>query len=116
MLNEEQESRLHHNYAVVVAGLGNSARRVKEGTSSVGVQSGFSESWWAEAMECHGYLRNVQDQPADGQTPSARVNSPFDGPIIPFGAAMKFDLSKKNKFVGISSAWKSFLEYSWRTL
>ena len=37
------------------------ARRVKEGTSSVLVQSGLQENWWAETMECHCYLRNVQD-------------------------------------------------------
>ena len=43
--------------------------RVKEDTSPVLVQSGLQESWWAEAMECHCYLRNSQDLPADGQTP-----------------------------------------------
>ena len=31
-------------------------RRVKEGPSSVLVQSGLQESWWAEAMERHCYL------------------------------------------------------------
>ena len=49
-------------------------RRVKEGTSSVLVQSGLQESWWAEAMECY----------------ERRFNSPFDGPIIPFRADVKF--------------------------
>ena len=37
-------------------------RRVKEGTSSVLVQSGLQESWWAETMGCCCYLRDVQDQ------------------------------------------------------
>ena len=33
----------------------------------------------------------MQDLPADGQTPyERRFNSPFDGPIIPFGAEVKF--------------------------
>ena len=36
-------------------------QRVREGTSSVLVQSGLQESWWAEAMECHCSLCNVQD-------------------------------------------------------
>ena len=41
------------------------------------VQSGFQESWWAEAMECCCHVRNVQDLPADGQTPhERRFNSP----------------------------------------
>ena len=43
-------------------------RRVKEGTSSVLVQSGLQVSWWAVAMECCCYLRNVQALIADGQT------------------------------------------------
>ena len=36
-------------------------RRVKEGTSAVLLQSGFDERCWADSMECHCYLRNVQD-------------------------------------------------------
>ena len=66
-------------------------RRVKEGTSSVLVQSGLQQSWWAGAMEFHFYLRNVQDPLADGKTFHARwFNSPLDGPIISFGAEVKF--------------------------
>ena len=58
-------------------------RRVKEGTSSILVQSGLEENWWAEAMECYCYLRNVQDLLADDQTPcECRFNSPIDGPIF----------------------------------
>ena len=68
VLNEDQESRLHHRYAV------------KEGTSSVLVQSELQESWWAEAMECYCSLRDAQDLRADGQTPyERRFNSPIDG-------------------------------------
>ena len=38
-------------------------------------------------MECYCNLRNLQDLPADDQTPyERRFNSPFDEPIIPFGA------------------------------
>ena len=66
-------------------------RRVKEGTSSVLVQSGLQESWWAEAMGCYCYLRNAQHLLADGQTPhERRFNALFGGPIIPFGAEVKF--------------------------
>ena len=36
-------------------------RRVKEGTSAVLLQSGLTESWWADSMECYTYLRNVTD-------------------------------------------------------
>ena len=46
--------------------------RVKEDTSPVLVQSGLQGSWWAEAMECHCYLRHSQDLPTDGQTPYER--------------------------------------------
>ena len=43
-------------------------RRIKEGTSAVLLQSGLDEKWWADAMECSCYLRNVQDLLADGKT------------------------------------------------
>ena len=36
-------------------------RRVKEGTSAVLLQSGLDENWWEDSMECHTYLRNIQD-------------------------------------------------------
>ena len=48
------------------------AQGVKEGTSSVSVQSGLQECWWAEAMECYCYLRNGHDLLADSQTPYER--------------------------------------------
>ena len=38
-----------------------SVRRLKEGTSSVLLQSGLNESWWVDSMECYTYLRNVTD-------------------------------------------------------
>ena len=44
-------------------------RRVKEGTSAVLLQSGLSENWWADSMECNCHLRNVQDLLSDGKTP-----------------------------------------------
>ena len=36
-------------------------RRVKESTSVALLQSGLTESWWADSMECYTYLRNVTD-------------------------------------------------------
>ena len=61
-------------------------RRVKEGTSSVLLQSGLNESWWADSMECYTYLRNVKDLLSDGKTPyERRFGQPFNGHIIPFG-------------------------------
>ena len=62
-------------------------RRVKEGTSAVLLQSGLSESWWADSMECYTYLRNVTDLLSDGKTPyERRFGQPFKGPIILFGS------------------------------
>ena len=58
-------------------------RRVKEGTSAVMLQSGLNESWWADSMECHTYLRNVTDFLSDGKTPyERRFGQPLKGPII----------------------------------
>ena len=49
------------------------ARRVKEGTSAVLLQSSLNESWWADSMECYTYLRNVTDLLSDGKTPMKDV-------------------------------------------
>ena len=63
---------------------------MNEGTSSALVRSGLQESKWAEGMECYCYLRNAQDLLADGQTRyERRFNSPFNEPIIPFGADVR---------------------------
>ena len=47
-------------------------RPIKEGTSAVLSQSDLDEKWWADSMECHCYLRNVQDLLSDGKTPCER--------------------------------------------
>ena len=66
-------------------------RRVKEGTSAVLLQSGLNESWRADSMECHIYLRNVTDLLSDGKTPyERRFGQPFKGPIIPFGSLVEY--------------------------
>ena len=66
-------------------------RRIKEGTFAVLLQSGLNESWWADSMECHTYLRNVTDLLSDGKTPyKRRFGQPFNGPIIPFGFFVEY--------------------------
>ena len=66
-------------------------RRVKEGTSAVLLQSGLNESWWADSMECHTYLRNVTDLLSNGKTPyERRFGQPFKGPIILFGSLVEY--------------------------
>ena len=46
------------------------------------LRSGLNESWWADAMECYTYLRNVTDLLSDGKTPyERRFGQPFKGPI-----------------------------------
>ena len=68
-------------------------RRVKEGTSAVLLQSGLTENWWADSMECYTYLRNVTDLLSDGKTPyERRFGQPFKGPIIPFGSTIEYHL------------------------
>ena len=47
-------------------------RRVKEGTFVVLLQSGLDNEWWADSMECHRYLRNIQDLLSDGKSPYER--------------------------------------------
>ena len=62
-------------------------RRIKEGTSTVLLQSGLDKKWWADSMECYCYLRNIQDLLPDGKTLcEGRFGVPFNGPNIPFGA------------------------------
>ena len=66
-------------------------RRVREGTSAVLLQSGLDENWSADSMECHTYLRNVQDLLSDGKTSyERRFGKPFEGPIIPFGSLLEY--------------------------
>ena len=57
------------------------------------VQSGLSEKWWREAEECFCDLRDTQDKLADRKSLSERrFGTPFDGPVIPFGAEINFDI------------------------
>ena len=61
------------------------ARRVKEGTSAVLLQSGLGNEWWADSVVCYRFLRNIQDLLSDGKTPyERRFGMPFNRPVIPF--------------------------------
>ena len=80
-------------------------RRIKEGTSTVLLQSGQNEKWWADSMECCCNLRNIQDLLSDGKTPyERRFGETFKGPIIPFRAMVEYhpvsaeDLSRLHQF------------------
>ena len=74
-------------------------RRVKEGSSCCLHQSGFDEKWWAEAMSCYCFLRNINDGLEDSKTPyERRFGERFRGPIIPFGSEIKYmPISDKDK-------------------
>ena len=66
-------------------------RRVKEGTSAVLLQSGLGNEWWADSMECHCHLRNIQDKISGGETPcERRFGTPFNEPVIQFGAMAEY--------------------------
>ena len=90
-------------------------RRVKEGTSAVLLQSGLDKEWYADAMECCCYLRNIQDLLSGWKTPhERRFGMPFYGPVIPFGAMVEChpisakDTSKVHQF-GPKSLARFFL-------
>ena len=101
-------------------------RRVKEGTSSVLLQSGLNESWWADSMECYTHLRNVTDLLSDGKTPrERRFGQPFKGPIIPFGSLgeyhpvaakdeTKIHQFRKNVLPGVFLGYALYAEGIWK--
>ena len=52
-----------------------------------------SQDWmrWSDSLECHCYLRNVQDLLADRKTPyERRFGESLKGPIILFGALIEY--------------------------
>ena len=67
-------------------------RRIKEGTSSVLLQSELDEKWWADSLECGCFFRNIQDLLCDGKASyERRFGVPFN-PVIPFGAMVESHL------------------------
>ena len=74
-------------------------RSVKEGTTCALVQSGLAAKWWPEAMACFCFLKNVTLALQDGETSyRKRFGSDFSGPLIPFGAKIKYlPITQKDK-------------------
>jgi len=74
-------------------------RRVKEGTSCTLQQSGFAEAWWACAMMCYCFLRNIVDELKGDHTAwERRFDKKFEGPVIPFGAEITYKpITQKDK-------------------
>ena len=65
-------------------------RKLKEGTSSVLLQSAVGNEWWADSMECYCCLRNIQDLLSDEKTPYDRwFGMPFNGLEMQFGAMVE---------------------------
>ena len=80
-------------------------RRVKEGTSAVLLHSGLNESWWADSMEYHCFLRIVHDLLTDGRTPYERFEESLKGSTISIGLMMNISQTpKKSMREFISSA------------
>ena len=98
----------------------------QKGTSSVLMQSGLDEQWWAASMECYCYSRNVRDPFLDGKTPQElRFEEQFRSPIIPFGANAEYHpisakdqarlhQSGKKVFSDISVGHAQNAERSWK--
>ena len=57
--------RQHHSETNGIAE--RAVRRIKERTSTVLLQSGLDEKWWADFMEYYCYLRNMQNLLCDGK-------------------------------------------------
>ena len=94
---------------------------VKEATSTVFLQPGLDEKWWADSMESCCYLRNLQDLLSVGKIPyERRFAVPCDGPVVlngpvvPFGAMVEYafssarDLSRLHQFGPQVLPWKFF--------
>ena len=76
-------ARLHHIDRRLDGIAERAVRRVKEGTSVVGLQAGLDDKWWAVSKECHCYLQNVRDLFANGKTPhDRRFGEPCEGQEI----------------------------------
>ena len=60
--------RQHHTDQKQMGLLREQCVRAKEGTSAVLLQSGLDNEWWADSMEGHRYLRNIQDLLSKGKT------------------------------------------------
>ena len=68
----------------------NSISRLKEGTRCTLVQSGLSFEWWAEAVLCFCAYKNVTDRYMQETFYFRRDGFEYNGPRIPFGAAVMY--------------------------
>jgi len=85
-------------------------QRVKGGTSAALLQSGWHDCWWAEAMMCYCFLRNVVDTTANGNTAyKTRYGSDFAGPIIPFGCRVDYMPSNPSDIARLAVFGTQFL-------
>ena len=56
------------------------------------MKSGLDELWWPEAMMCFVFLKQVCDKLQSGCTDHfERYKADFEGPLIPFGAEVKYN-------------------------
>ena len=66
-------------------------RRIKEGVRCLLLQAGLDMVYWADAMRCYAFTRNIHDQVRDGLAPyELRFSVPFRGRKIPFGAYVEY--------------------------
>ena len=65
-------ARLHHTDQKRMGLLKEQCAEYRKAPLAVLLQSCLNESWWADSMECHTYLRNVTDLLSDGKTPYER--------------------------------------------
>merc|ERR1711873_47515 len=89
-------------------------RIIKEGTSTTLLQSGLTEDWWQEAMECYCFLRCIHDRISAGGDSSRtaferRFGHQFKGPIIPFGAQIEYKPSQQSDIQRLHQFGKNML-------
>ena len=67
-------------------------RTNQNGISIALFQSGLSPSWWPEAAECYAFMHRIQDvsKPPDITPYRDRFGKDYEGPRIPFGAAIRY--------------------------
>ena len=95
------------------------ARRIGESISTMLLQSGLDENWWADTMECNTYLRNIQDLLSDGKTPhQRRCGKKFEGRLFHFtGWVLPYLYERPVKNPSIwKESQKSYLDCSSDTL
>ena len=72
-------------------------RTNQNGISVALVQSGLSPSWWPEAARYFAFMHQIQEisKPPDVTPWRDRFGKDYDGPRIPFGAAIRYRPSSK---------------------